>query len=172
MPRPEKVQAGPDDYDVLMNRAARESARVQIAFNEQTPNQEKVQKAGGPRAGSPCARGHAHTCSKKSAASGTVPRDSGCAERQNVCDASDRAWHAARLYSRSVSESPEKILTARQREVIQLLAEGKSMKEAADFLKVTPRTVAFHKYRVMEELEIKTSADLVQFAIKNRIVVA
>ena len=57
MPRPEKVQAGPDDYDVLMNRAARESARVQIAFNEQTPNQEKVQKAGGPRAGS---RGLAH----------------------------------------------------------------------------------------------------------------
>jgi len=46
------------------------------------------------------------------------------------------------------------------------------MKEAADFLKVTPRTVAFHKYRVMEELGLKTSADLVQFAIKNRIVVA
>ena len=68
-------------------------------------------------------------------------------------------------------KSPEKILTARQREVIQLLAEGKSMKEAADFLKVTPRTVAFHKYRVMEELGLKTSADLIQFAIKNRIVV-
>jgi DNA-binding NarL/FixJ family response regulator len=67
--------------------------------------------------------------------------------------------------------SPEKILTARQREVIQLLAEGKSMKEAADFLDVTPRTVAFHKYRVMEELGLKTSADLVQFAIKSRIVV-
>jgi DNA-binding NarL/FixJ family response regulator len=63
-----------------------------------------------------------------------------------------------------------KTLTARQREVIQLLAEGKSMKEAADFLNVTPRTVAFHKYRIMEELGLKTSADLVQFAIKNRIV--
>ena len=67
--------------------------------------------------------------------------------------------------------SPEKTLTARQREVIQLLAEGKSMKEAADFLDVTPRTVAFHKYRIMEELGLKTSADLVQFAIKNRILV-
>lgn len=64
----------------------------------------------------------------------------------------------------------QKSLTARQREVIQLLAEGKSMKEAADFLNVTPRTVAFHKYRIMEELGLKTSADLVQFAIKNRIV--
>jgi len=63
-----------------------------------------------------------------------------------------------------------KSLTARQREVIQLLAEGKSMKEAADFLNVTPRTVAFHKYRIMEELGLKTSADLVQFAIRNRIV--
>lgn len=64
----------------------------------------------------------------------------------------------------------KKSLTARQREVIQLLAEGKSMKEAADFLNVTPRTVAFHKYRIMEELGLKTSADLVQFAIRNRIV--
>ena len=64
----------------------------------------------------------------------------------------------------------QKSLTARQREVIQLLAEGKSMKEAADFLNVTPRTVAFHKYRIMEELGLKTSADLVQFAIRNRIV--
>jgi DNA-binding NarL/FixJ family response regulator len=64
----------------------------------------------------------------------------------------------------------QKTLTARQREVVQLLAEGKSMKEAADFLSVTPRTVAFHKYRIMEELGLKTSADLVQFAIKNRIV--
>jgi len=63
-------------------------------------------------------------------------------------------------------------LTTRQREVVQLLAEGKSMKEAADFLNVTPRTVAFHKYRVMEELGLKTSAQLVQFAIKSRILVA
>lgn len=65
-----------------------------------------------------------------------------------------------------------KTLTTRQREVVQLLAEGKSMKEAADFLKVAPRTVAFHKYRIMEEQGLKTSADLVQFAIKNRILVA
>jgi DNA-binding NarL/FixJ family response regulator len=65
-----------------------------------------------------------------------------------------------------------KTLTARQREVVQLLAEGKSMKEVASVLNVTPRTVAFHKYRIMEELNLKTSADLIQFAIKSRILVS
>ncbi len=64
-----------------------------------------------------------------------------------------------------------KVLTPRQREVVQLLAEGKSMKEVADVLKVTPRTVAFHKYRVMEELNIRTTAELIQFAIKSKILV-
>jgi DNA-binding NarL/FixJ family response regulator len=64
-----------------------------------------------------------------------------------------------------------KTLTARQREVVQLLAEGKSMKEVASVLNVTPRTVAFHKYRIMEELNLKTNADLIQFAIKSRILV-
>jgi len=62
-------------------------------------------------------------------------------------------------------------LTLRQREVVQLLAEGKSMKEVASVLKVTPRTVAFHKYHIMQDLGLKTSADLIQFAVKNRIVV-
>lgn len=64
-----------------------------------------------------------------------------------------------------------KTLTPRQREVVQLLAEGKSMKEVATVLHVTPRTVAFHKYRIMEELSLRTTADLIQFAIKSRIVV-
>jgi DNA-binding NarL/FixJ family response regulator len=65
-----------------------------------------------------------------------------------------------------------KTLTSRQREVVQLLAEGRSMKEAADVLNVAPRTVAFHKYRIMEEWGLRTTADLVQFAIKSRIIVA
>jgi DNA-binding NarL/FixJ family response regulator len=65
-----------------------------------------------------------------------------------------------------------KSLTPRQCEVVQLLAEGKSMKEIADLLHVTPRTVAFHKYRTMEELALKSTAELIQFAIKNHIVVA
>jgi DNA-binding NarL/FixJ family response regulator len=65
-----------------------------------------------------------------------------------------------------------KKLTPRQREVLQLLAEGKSMKQAATILAVTPRTIAFHKYKMMEGLGVKTSAELIQFAIKNRILVA
>jgi DNA-binding NarL/FixJ family response regulator len=61
-------------------------------------------------------------------------------------------------------------LTVRQREVLQLLAEGKSMKEAAAILDLTPRTVAFHKYRMMEQLRVKTSAELVRFAVQRGVV--
>ena len=68
-------------------------------------------------------------------------------------------------------KSRAKALTPRQREVVQLLAEGKSMKEVASVLNVTPRTVAFHKYRVMEELNLQSTAELVQFAMKSRILV-
>jgi DNA-binding NarL/FixJ family response regulator len=63
-------------------------------------------------------------------------------------------------------------LTSRQLQVVQLLAKGMIMKEAADALKVTPRTVAFHKYRVMHEFGLKTTAELIQFAIKTQIVEA
>jgi DNA-binding NarL/FixJ family response regulator len=65
---------------------------------------------------------------------------------------------------------PGQSLTGRQREVLQLLAEGKSMKEVAAILEVTPRTVAFHKYRMMEQLRVKTSAELVTFAVKAGVV--
>ena len=64
-----------------------------------------------------------------------------------------------------------KLPTPRQCEVVQLLAEGKSMKETADVLQVAPRTVAFHKYRTMRRLGLNSTAELIQFAIKNRIVV-
>jgi DNA-binding NarL/FixJ family response regulator len=60
--------------------------------------------------------------------------------------------------------------TPRQREVIQLLAEGCSMKEVASILRITKRTVAAHKYAVMDLLQLKTNADLVQYAIKHRII--
>ena len=63
---------------------------------------------------------------------------------------------------------PEK-LSARQREVLQLLAEGKLMKEVAEVLQVTPRTIAFHKYTIMEHLGIKTSAGLVQYAMEHHL---
>ena len=61
-------------------------------------------------------------------------------------------------------------LTGRQREVLQLLAEGRSMKEAGDLLKLTPRTIAFHKYAMMETLGLKTGAELVQYAVEHQIV--
>jgi DNA-binding NarL/FixJ family response regulator len=57
-------------------------------------------------------------------------------------------------------------LSPREREVLQLLAEGKSMKEVASVLDISPRTVEFHKYRMMELLGVKTNAELVQYAIK------
>jgi len=68
------------------------------------------------------------------------------------------------------SAKPSKELSSRQREVLQLLAEGRTMKEIADVLKITARTVAFHKYSMMQDLGIKTTAELIQFAIKKRIV--
>jgi DNA-binding NarL/FixJ family response regulator len=61
-------------------------------------------------------------------------------------------------------------LTPRQREVLQLLAEGHSMKEVGNLLNLTPRTVAFHKYRMMEQLKVKSSAELIQYAVKHHIV--
>jgi len=61
-------------------------------------------------------------------------------------------------------------LTTRQREVLQLFAEGKVMKEIADILNMTPRTVAFHKYKMMETLGATTGAELVRYAVKHHIV--
>ncbi len=61
-------------------------------------------------------------------------------------------------------------LTARQIEVIQLLAEGRSMKEAADILHISVRTIADHKYRIMAQLGLKSNAELFQYAAKHGIV--
>jgi len=65
--------------------------------------------------------------------------------------------------------SEEDRLTRRQREVLQLLAEGKAMKEVGDILHLTTRTVAFHKYRIMETIGAKNNADLVKYAIRNHV---
>jgi DNA-binding NarL/FixJ family response regulator len=64
------------------------------------------------------------------------------------------------------------LLTARQREVLQLLAEGKVMKEVGDILHMTTRTVAYHKYRMMEVLGAKSNAELVKYAVRNHMVAA
>ena len=63
-------------------------------------------------------------------------------------------------------------LTDRQREVLQLLAEGRPMKEIADILNVRLRTVHFHKYRIMEDLGITTNAELVQYAMRHGMISA
>ncbi len=65
---------------------------------------------------------------------------------------------------------PSDELTPRQREVLQLLAEGRSMKEVGTVLNLTARTVAFHKYRIMEQLRVRTTAELVRYAVKHHIV--
>jgi DNA-binding NarL/FixJ family response regulator len=76
----------------------------------------------------------------------------------------DNLLHASDAAPRSVE------LSARQREVLQLLAEGNTMKEIARVLKITPRTVAFHKYSMMELLGAKSTAELIQFALKHQLV--
>jgi DNA-binding NarL/FixJ family response regulator len=61
----------------------------------------------------------------------------------------------------------EKHLSCRQREVLQLLAEGKSMKEAAYRLSVQPGTIAFHKYKIMETLGLSSTAELIEYAMRK-----
>ena len=58
-------------------------------------------------------------------------------------------------------------LTDRQREVLQMLAEGRSLREIASLLQISYRTVRFHKVRIMEELGISKNAELVKYAIKH-----
>ena len=66
--------------------------------------------------------------------------------------------------------SPEKRITDRQSEVLQLFAEGKSMKEIAYMLNLKPGTVAFHKYRIMETLGVKSNVELLEYAIRRHMV--
>ena len=61
-------------------------------------------------------------------------------------------------------------LTERQREILQLLAEGKSAKEIATVLNISSRTVEFHKYRIMKDLGIKSAAELVHYAVRHGII--
>ena len=61
-------------------------------------------------------------------------------------------------------------LTDRQREVLRLLAGGRSMKQVGTELNLAPRTIAFHKYRMMQQLNVKSTAELIQYAVRHRIV--
>jgi DNA-binding NarL/FixJ family response regulator len=71
------------------------------------------------------------------------------------------------VFLRKATKPGVEKLTVRQREVLQLLAEGRLMKEIADLLNVSPRTVVFHKYTIMKQLGVKTSAELVQYALEH-----
>jgi DNA-binding NarL/FixJ family response regulator len=68
----------------------------------------------------------------------------------------------------SIGEKPLR-LTPRQREVLRLIAEGSTAKEIAERLRVSHRTVQFHRLRIMEEIGVRTTAELTRFAIKHRV---
>ena len=76
-------------------------------------------------------------------------------------------FHAA---DQKASRTPGETLTPRQREILELLAGGRSAKEVAAILGLSARTVEFHKYRMMESLGLHSSAELIHFAIKSGIV--
>ena len=76
----------------------------------------------------------------------------------------------AELISGDSRSDTARALTPRQREVLQLLAEGPTMKEAAAILHVATRTVAFHKYRIMQEFGLENNSDLLRLAIRQRLV--
>ncbi len=117
----------------------------------------------------------------RAGASGYVLKQSAAEELRSAI----RAVHEGRTYvtpliardllddlleADQAAESHAVVLTPREREVLQLLAEGRSVKEIAAVLDISPRTVEFHKYNVMEKLGLRTTAELTQYAIKHGIV--
>src|SRR5262249_21795971 len=71
---------------------------------------------------------------------------------------------------RTEQHTTETALTSRQRQILQLLAEGKTMKEAAAVMDISTRTAESHKYEIMRRLGIKTSADLIRYAVRINLV--
>ena len=74
------------------------------------------------------------------------------------------------MEKRDRSDHPAQALSTREREVLQLLAEGKAMKEVAAVLNISTKTVEFHKYNITRKLELRTTAELTRYAIKHGIV--
>jgi len=77
-------------------------------------------------------------------------------------------WVAAKARARQFSKE----LTSRQRDFVQLFAEGRPLKEIADILNLSEKTVQFHKYHIMETFNLKSNADLVLFALKRGLIAA
>lgn len=76
-------------------------------------------------------------------------------------------WVAAKARARQFSKD----LTHRQRDVVQLFAEGRPIKEIAAILSLSEKTVEFHKHHIMETFNIKSNADLVLFGVKRGLIV-
>jgi DNA-binding CsgD family transcriptional regulator len=76
------------------------------------------------------------------------------------------------LWERRERANHRERLTDRQREVLQLVAEGKTMKEIGSILQMSPRTVASHKYKMMKKIGATSTVELVRYAIRNHIVAA
>lgn len=74
------------------------------------------------------------------------------------------------LLNQGKPRTEERRITKRQSEILQLLAEGMSMKEVASLLELKPGTVAFHKYRMMETLGVRSNAELLEYAIKRQMI--
>jgi DNA-binding NarL/FixJ family response regulator len=68
------------------------------------------------------------------------------------------------------SRAGDPLLTARQREVLQLIAEGRTMKDVASILNISPRTAESHKYEIMQVLGVQTTAELIRYAIRLKLV--
>jgi len=86
-----------------------------------------------------------------------------------VTPAMEKELESAFILDPRLDKQPH-ALSPRQREVLQLLVEGRPMKEIACILNVAPRTIAYHKYKMMADLHVKNTAELIQYALKNKIV--
>ena len=75
-------------------------------------------------------------------------------------------WVEARTRARQLSKE----LTSRQREIVQMLGEGRALKEIANILNLSFKTVQFHKQRLMKSFNLKNNADVVLFALKRGII--
>ena len=89
----------------------------------------------------------------------------------NICSAISKDKVNSLVWERKCGAKLQQEITPRQRDVLRLLAEGRQVKEVADILGISTRTVVWHKYRVWETLGIKTSAELVRYAINNHMIV-
>jgi DNA-binding NarL/FixJ family response regulator len=106
---------------------------------------------------------------KKSTESELVKVIAGVLKRKSYTNSKD-TQHSISRFVPGPRNGRDRELTPRQRQVLQLLVEGKTMKETGAFLHLATRTVAFHKYKIMEDFGLKKNPDLVKFAIREQVI--